>query len=73
MGIEDIAWIPQASDNHGVVSEENRCVRFLCEKRCRDSQRQPMRASATCRLKRRQSGQSEARKRKPSRRFAVAR
>jgi hypothetical protein len=44
MGIEYTAVARQASDNNGIATEEKRCVRFLCEKRCHTSQRQPMRA-----------------------------
>jgi hypothetical protein len=48
MGIENTAGAPPAFSNHGVTSPHEHCVRFLCEKRCHTSQRQPTRALLMC-------------------------
>jgi hypothetical protein len=41
MGIEHPAASISGQVNQQVTSEEECCVRFWCEKRCHDSQRQP--------------------------------
>jgi len=46
MGIEYIARALAIYSNHSVASVDKRCVRFLCEKHCHTSQRQPMPANA---------------------------
>jgi uncharacterized DUF497 family protein len=43
MGIENTALESIIRSNQCVTRMAERCVRFLCEKRCHTSQRQPMR------------------------------
>jgi hypothetical protein len=45
MGIEHIARAPLIDSNHGVASTDDRCARFLCEKRCLRGQHQPIRVA----------------------------
>ena len=47
MGIENTARKTIIHCNQGVTNSPDRCVRFWCEKRCRTSQRQPMRPLET--------------------------
>ena len=47
MGIENIARKSIIYCNQGVTKSPNRCVRFLSEKHCHTSQRQPMRPLET--------------------------
>ena len=47
MGIENTARETVIIGNQRVMNSPERCVRFLCEKHCYTSQRQPMRALAT--------------------------
>jgi hypothetical protein len=41
MGIENTALDPKLVLTQSVVRSPDRCVRFLCEKQCYTSQRQP--------------------------------
>ena len=49
MGIEHIAPKPLIFLNQGVMRSLERCVRFLCEKRCHRNQRQPRTPSSVTR------------------------
>jgi hypothetical protein len=47
MGIENTARKTIIHCNESVTNSPDRCVRFLCEKQCHTSQRQPMRPLET--------------------------
>jgi hypothetical protein len=47
MGIENTAPKPLIICNQSVINSAIGCVRFLCEKQCRMSHREPKRALAT--------------------------